>query len=263
MNCRSVFRRAILALGLGLAALPAAASDRHFVFSQESPVLNDGSRELETYATYSFGRDHFFSRVQGNLEYEQGLGGGFQTSLYVNFDQVVEDDGLGGTAESFIFDGIATELKLKLLDNVADPVGLGLYLETEFEPDELDVETKVIVDKRMGDLLWTFNLTTEPHFGWPDDSYSLTFSPSMGLGAFVVPNRFLVGLEAVNENLSAGQPLAVVESVLSVGPVLSYTGSNWWTTLTLLPQVANFMGSGLDLTNSQKWQVRLGLSWEI
>ena len=253
-------------IGLFILALtpPAArASDRHFSFSYESPVLNDGGREIESYTTYRFGRDTFFSGLKENLEFEMGLGGGIQTSLYLNFDQEMAGDGTGTINQSLLFDGIAAEFKFKLLDNVADAVGLGLYLETEFEPDELDMETKVIVDKISGSFLWTANLTCEPHFNWIDNSAALSLIPSAGLGVFLVPDRFFLGLEVQNDNEYAGTPQTQVESILSLGPVLSYTGNNWWTTLTILPQVANLMGGPLDLTNSQRWQVRLANSWSL
>ena len=255
-----------LTLGLLILFLiPAAAtaSDRHFSFSYESPVLNDGGREIESYTTYRFGRDTFFSGLKENLEFEMGLGDGVQTSLYLNFDQELVDDGAGTINQSLLFDGVATEFKVKLMDNLADPVGLGLYLETEFEPDELDVETKVILDKMSGPFLWTVNVTFEPHFHWIDNSAYLSFIPSAGLGIFLVPDRFFLGVEVQNDNEYAGTPQTQVESILSLGPVLSYTGNNWWTTLTVLPQIANLMGGPLDLTNSQRWQVRLANSWAL
>ena len=250
---------------LALAPGVSWASERHFGFSYESPVLKEGTRELESYTTYRFGRDTFFSGLKESLEFEVGLGDGLQTSLYLNFDQELADDGTGtGTIdESLLFDGVATEFKFKLLDNAADSVGLGLYLETEFEPDELDVETKVIVDKKTGQLLWTLNLTVEPRFDLIADTTTLSVTPSAGLGVFLVPDRFFLGLEVVNENEYSGTPQSQAKSILSTGPVLSYTGNNWWTTLTILPQVANLMGSSLDLTNSQRWQIRLANSWEL
>jgi len=256
-------KTAVAFLLAALLAPAAKASDRHFSFNYESPVLNDGNREIESYTTYRFGRNTFFSGLRENMEFEMGLGGGIQTSLYLNFDQEMADDGTGSITNSLLFDGVATEWKVKLMDNLADPVGLGLYLETEFEPDELDVETKVILDKVSGPFLWTANVTLEPHFNWIDNSTSLSFIPSAGFGIFLVPDRFFLGLEAQNDNEYAGTPQTAVESIVSLGPVLSYTGNNWWTTLTILPQVANLMGGTLDLVNSQRWQVRLANSWEL
>ncbi len=131
-----------------LSSLPAFASagDRHFIYNYESGVLNAGERELETYTTYLFGRDQFYSRVDENIEFETGLGGGVQTSVYLNFtEELGEGASLSGGP---VLDGLSNEWKFKLADNVADGLGLGLYIEPEFEPDDFELEMKVIVDKK-------------------------------------------------------------------------------------------------------------------
>src|SRR5258708_27089757 len=111
MSLKSVVRHWGMAMALGLTVLPAYASERHFGFSYESPVLQDGSRELETYTTYRFGRDHFFSGLNENIEFELGLGGGVQTSLYLSFDQTLEENSAGAVNSSLIFDGLFHEWK--------------------------------------------------------------------------------------------------------------------------------------------------------
>ena len=119
----------VVALVMGMILVNSArASERHFGFSYESPVLKEGTRELETYTTYQFGRDLFYSALQERVEFEVGLGGDVQTSFYMNFKQVMEDTGSGITND-FLADGISNEWKFKLADNVADPIGIGLYAE--------------------------------------------------------------------------------------------------------------------------------------
>src|SRR5581483_2951778 len=172
------FKRTTWAVVLGLMVTGLVhAGDRHFLYSYESGVLNEGDRELETYSTFRFGRNHFYSAFDQQVELEVGLGDGVQTSLYLNFTQEMEDLGGGTPTVSPMFDGIASEWKFKLADNVADPFGLGLYAEPEFKPDELELETKVILDKNLGDWIWTLNLTAEPEYHWVDNTSALTLIP--------------------------------------------------------------------------------------
>jgi hypothetical protein len=240
----------------------AQASERHFGYSYESPVLSEGSRELETYTTYQFGRDLFYSALQQRVEFEVGLGGGAQTSLYLNFKQTMEDTGSGITNE-VLMDGVSSEWKFKLSDNVADPIGFGLYFELGFAPDAFEVETKVIIDKKSDNWLWSLNLMAEPEFSFVAGTPTAwNLVPSLGIGYFL-SEHFMLGLEAVNENVYDGDPLLNIQSTLSLGAVISYTANNWWMTLTALPQIANLNASALDLTESQRWQMRLATSFAL
>ncbi len=79
-------------------------------------------------------------------------------------------------------DGVSNEWKFKLMDSAADAFGMGLYLEPEFEPDEFELETKLILDKNMGFWIWTFNLLAAPAFDYADtnESFLLRLSPGGG-----------------------------------------------------------------------------------
>jgi hypothetical protein len=240
----------------------ARASERHFGYSYESPVLKEGARELETYTTYQFGRDLFYSALQERVEFEVGLGEDVQTSFYLNFKQTMEDTGSGITND-FLADGISNEWKLKLADSVADPVGIGLYAELGFAPDAFELETKLIIDKKSDNWLWAVNVMVEPEISFVANTPTVwNLEPSLGIGYFL-SEHFLLGVEALSENIYDGDPLMNVQSTLSVGPVISYTARNWWMTLTALPQVANFNAVTLDLTQSQRWQIRLATSFSL
>ncbi|HVM32003.1 MAG TPA: hypothetical protein VMU88_02650 [bacterium] len=252
-------------LALALAALPALAraADRHFIYTEESTVQDAGEKDLETYTTYRFGRDAFYSAMDQSLEFEVGLGGSAQFASYLNFTQEFAAALPGGepglNTEGPVLDGVSTELKLKLADNVADPLGVGLYFEPEFEPDELDLETKLILDKKMGSWLVAFNLTAEPGFDYTDMGTSLLLRPSLGVGYFLT-SRWFIGLEAMNENFYDDAPM---RSVLSAGPELEYAGDSWWVAVAFLPQLANIGSSTLDFTDSQRDQVRLATSFSL
>ena len=257
----------IIALGLSFLTIPffSSADERHFGYSYESDVMPDGGKDFEVYNTFRYGRDHFYSGWDQSLEFEIGLKGNISTSLYLNYTQTLEGD--VSPVNSPQFNGIANEWRFKLSDSLIDPIGFGLLCESEFKPDEIELETKVVLDKRTGDFLWTFNWATEPEYHLVDGTWGLTLTPSLGIGLFT-SNHFLIGLESEMRNFltnsQPSQPIRQTASIFSLGPDISYTANGWWVTLTVLPQVANLMGGDLDFTNtdtgSQKWQVRLGAS---
>jgi hypothetical protein len=256
------FKALALVAGL-LITVSASASERHFTFSYESSVLGDGQKELETYSDFQFGKDLYYSGLNQHLEFEWGLGGGVQSSLYLNFEQVMADDGTRNINTQFMSDGIANEWKFKLTDRWTDALGLGLYFENEFKPDEYELETKVIVDKQMGDFLWTFNLTAEPEYHYIDNTTGFTLTPSAGAGFFVVPEKFFFGLEAQHVNFWYDLNQGKTSSILSAGPVLAYTGKGWWAAVTYLPQLVNFQGPGLDLTNGTRNEIQVAFSVDL
>jgi hypothetical protein len=251
--------KAVAAGAVLMAVWPAGAraGDRHFTYNYESGVLDSGEKELETYTTYRFGRSDFYSAIDENVEFETGLGGGVQTSLYLNFTQEYTADGLDTSGP--VLDGISNEWKFKLADSVADPVGLGLYLEPEFEPDDFELEMKVILDKKSGPWLWTLNLLGEPAFDYVGNGSSFLFRPSAGLGCFLSDAVFL-GAEVMDENFYDDRPM---RSVLSGGPTLEYSGKSWWVALTFMPQWADVGSPSLDFTDSQRDQVRVATSFSL
>lgn len=250
-------------VGLLLFGLPlwGEAADRHFIYNYESGVENAGERDLETYTYYLFGRDSFYSALKQQIEFEAGLGGGVQTSIYLNFAQVLVLNPDGGVQQDGgpVLDGVSNEWKIKLADNVADPLGVGLYLEPEFEPDDFELEMKLILDKKSGPWLWTFNLLGAPQFDYADTNSSFLLRPSLGVGYFL-SDAFFIGFEAMDENFYDNQPM---RSVFSVGPCFQYSGNNWWVELTFIPQWTNIGSSSLNFTDSQRDQIALATSFSL
>jgi hypothetical protein len=236
------------------------ASERHFGFSYESPVLQAGQKELETYTNFKFGKALFYSAQDQRLEFEFGLGDGIQTSLYLNFEQEMEDDGTGLVLSQFLSDGISNEWKFKITDSLTDDFGLGLYLENGFKPDEYELETKIILDKRSGNWLGTLNVTNEPEYNYLDQTLGYSLIPSLGLGYFLVSDRLFLGLESQIDLFWYDTSLPVTRSIFSAGPVIAYSAEDWWVVVSYLPQIANLRGAGLDLVESQRNQLQLGFS---
>ncbi|MES1182742.1 MAG: hypothetical protein ABUL60_02950, partial [Myxococcales bacterium] len=133
---RLAFLAAPLAVSAVLFSQSAVASNRSFVYAQESRVLAPGESELEPWTTFRVGRSRYYSALDGRLELEHGLAPGLQLALYWNFStearDVVQDSltrELARVSESE-FASASAELKYQLSDPTADALGSALYLET-------------------------------------------------------------------------------------------------------------------------------------
>jgi hypothetical protein len=224
-------------IALGLLVSQADASERRFTYTYGSNVLNPGSVEFEPWTTVRAGRDDFYTRLDHRVEFEVGLTDRLQTAWYFNFHAVTQDEGDARVSE-FEWGGISWEWKYKLLDAVADPIGMGLYLEPGFSTGEAELETKLILDKRVGRYYGAFNATFEPewnfeHKGDTERETALEFD--LGLAYFVTP-AFSAGVEIRNHN-EFPEDGGLEHSALYAGPVISYATDRWWATLTVLPQL--------------------------
>ena len=275
MQTRSFLTLALAVTVLGF-ALPAAASERRFAYTYESNVLNPGDLELEPWSTWRFGREHFYSRFDQRLEFEVGLVPNLQTALYWNFKAVAEDvdDGAGGLArqQEFEFEGISNEWKYKLSDNLADAIGSALYFEWRAAPAEAEVEAKVILDKRAGDLLVAFNAVGEHEWAFPAKGKSereLELAAHVGAGYFITSN-FVAGAEvrAVSE-FKGGKEYE--GTTLFAGPTLAFAQEKWWTALAFQPQLFFIAGEEeeggeeghLNLEDHERMEVRLLVGMDL
>ncbi len=247
----------------------AAANERHFTYAYESAVLAPGAREVELWTTLRTGRHDFYSAFENRAEFEVGLTNRLQTSFYLNWHSTAEED--TSVTPSVItkessFDGISSEWKYKMSDPVADRIGSALYGEVSLGNEEIELETKLILDKRIGKNLFAYNLTGE--FEWerePDEiEYEKTvLENTLSFTHFFKP-QFAGGLEL--ESRTQDEP---AHSALFLGPVVSYTTDQWWvafTALTQLPAIQrseNDKDSSLVLDEQEKYNFRLLLSFRL
>lgn len=267
-----------------LALVPCAlwANERHFSYLQESSVMNGGERELELTTTFRNGRatavnDYLYSEFDHRAEMEMGLGGNLQTSFYLNWKKVVSEDldpttgaRLGSLTSETEFQGISSEWKYKLADNVADAVGAALYTELSLEANEAEIELKLILDKKMGDWLLAYNLVHEREYAFLPDQTTLDYTLENDLGlAYFFTNHFSAGLEVTNPMAFSAASSDAHHSALFLGPVATYVGSNWFVTATVLFQLPAFQRSVDDPTHAlvldelESLNARVILSWTL
>ncbi len=246
----------------------ASAQDRVFARTYQSNVLNKGNYDLEIWNTYRFGRDDYYARLQQRFEFEFGVTNRLQTAFYLNTDQASAFDPAGGdVAHGSTSVSFSNEWKYKFSDPVANAAGCALYGEYTLSSSEIELEAKLILDKRIGSEQFAFNLTGEAEFeaeAEPEqDNAELENEHNQVLvdvaWMHLTKKGFGLGLEVENRNGFESGDWRY--ATLHAGPTFSYHASGtWWLILNVLPQVADLKaetGDHLELTENEKFDVRL------
>ncbi len=241
------------------------AQDRIFTYAYQSTVLNKGQRELEVWNTLRQGRKDSYSRLDNRTEFEIGLGSKLQTSFYLNLTSVTKTESEGGVKSTVTEHEISfsNEWKLKLMDPVANPVGLALYAEYGIGSSEYELESKIIIDKKINNLTIAGNLSYEAEFApvyvnnklnWEKESkvdYNLSIGYAIGSGFHLTQENNIKNVYVANQ---------LEHSALYSGLGFSYIHDNFWVNFTVMPQVKSFKGatnSTLNLNEYEKIQCRL------
>lgn len=251
-------------------AINAVAQDRVFTYTYQSNVLDKGQKELEVWSTLGFGRSDYYRGLTHSIEFEIGVGSNLQTSFYLNYGYskgIAVNNGIEflNFENSYSF---ANEWKLKLSDPVANKMGSALYLEYALSTDEAAVETKLILDKQKGRFLNAINivaeLETKREFEANGNQLKavnkgeLKFEGNYGW-SYKINHQWNAGFELKNENEFEDGKFAY--SILSVGPVVSYSTKGFWINFGLMPQLTNLKGGGRELNEHDGLQARLIFSY--
>ncbi|MFL5322494.1 MAG: hypothetical protein ACJ790_22735 [Myxococcaceae bacterium] len=214
----------------------ASANERRFSFTYESATLPQGERELEMWTTARIKRESFYSQFDNRMEFEVGLSDRLQTSFYLNTTAVRAPDATGELQSQFSFAGVSNEWKYKLMDPVADPIGFALYGELGFGSEEIELEAKLIFDKKVGRNLFALNFVGEQE--WEVESANelhpeQKFEVDLAY-AFFLTDHWSLGAEVRNTYV-VDDGLEFI--ALFAGPTVSYSQKNWWVTATVMPQL--------------------------
>ncbi len=223
----------------------AQAQDRFFARTYTSNVLPKGAIDLEFWHTSRMGHaNQFFHAQDQRMEVEFGLGKNWQTAFYFNRYQKRFSTTTDGTDVSNEI-GFSNEWKVKLSDPTANKLGLALYGEWGIKGgDELELETKVIIDKVIGKHLLAFNgvYEFEKEFEWEDgkvksDGYKMPVEFDIAY-MYNVKKNLGIGFELRNHNeIAKGKGWE--HSVLFGGPTLNFRGNRWFVIANYLPQWGN------------------------
>jgi len=258
-----------------------------FLITHISLVLNPGQRELEVWNTLRSGRENFYRALDTRIEFEFGVGKNLQTAFYINSKSIAEehshvhDDGIAEVEIETEFEwSFSNEWKYKLSDPVANAIGSALYAEITAAPTELELEFKVLLDKKVGKTLHALNLVAENEWESEVETEVLSsgnitqeleqeseFKFEFDYGfSYNINTNWNFGFEVVNRNkVEEGEWNA---SVLYAGPGFSYVRGPIWVNFSVMPQVTGLIfpdevgySSGLLLDGYEKLETRLLFSY--
>ena len=247
------------------------AQDRYFGYTYTSDVLWKGNIDIELWHTSRFGhQNEYFHAIDQQGEVEIGLGKNFQTALYFNRFTVTKIDSNNAAFHTSEM-GLANEWKWKMTNPYNSFLGSALYSEWGLKGDELDLETKLILDKSFGrhlialNLVWEFSqaiIKTNNSF-----RFKLVETPmEMDLGyLYNIHRDFGIGVEMRSSNLI--QKGDWKNSLFFGGLTLNYRSEKWFLILGGLKQILNLhktsdfpLNKVLTINENNTIRLILGLS---
>ena len=248
------------------------AQDRYFARTYTANVLSKGALDLEFWHTSRIGHlNQYYHAQDQRMEIELGIGNRVQTAFYFNRFQERFSTSANGTETSNEI-GFSNEWKWRLHDQSKISPSIALYGEWGIKGgDELEIETKLILDKWIGKNLVAFNVVPEYEgtFNWKNRklqfekwqlpiefvaAYMYSIKPGVG-----------VGFELSDQNLITTRGWE--NSVLLGGPTINFRGSNWFVIASYLPQWVNLHktttfpdNKDLDDHERAEFRILLGIS---
>jgi hypothetical protein len=242
---KKIIMRKIILFVCCITSIPALAQDRYFARIYTSTVLPKGAIDIEAWHTSRFGHDkQFFHAQDQRMELEFGLGKNLQTAFYFNryqkrFSETANET---NTANEI---GFSNEWKLKLNKPGHHKIGSAIYVEWGIKGgDELELETKLILDKSIGKSLFAFNgvIEYEREFEWKNNkTVSANWETPVEFDLAYMYNVNMaigLGVEIRNHNEIA-KTNGWEHSVFFGGPTFNYRGNNWFIIANYLPQWGN------------------------
>jgi hypothetical protein len=219
------------------------AQDRYFGYTYTTNILPKGAIDLELWHTSRIGHlNQFYHAQDQRMETEIGLGKNWQTAFYFNRYQKRFSTTARGTETSSEI-GFSNEWKVKLSDPNKNKLGFALYGEWGIKGgDELELETKAILDKSFGKNLLALNIVGEHEreFDWNNSKTSSEKENVIELDLGYMYNlttNFGLGLELRNHNEVKNGDWE--HSVLFGGPTINFRGDRWFVIGNVLPQLRN------------------------
>ena len=200
-----MFRHRALAFAAALvaSATVASADPRPFTFSNDTYPMGKGDFEFEQWATWEHHTDEDpgHNRIVFREELEFGVADNFDLAVYLptwSYEDTDEDDGLK-------FQSVDVEAIVYLSNPVEDVVGFGIYNEAKIGEESLGFETKLLLQKDVGNWVFAYNLVLETEiegiFHGAEDENEIEGELKHTFGvAYALTEGIFVGAEAVVES---------------------------------------------------------------
>lgn len=231
----------LLATGIALAAIGfapiASATPRFLPFTYGYETNPEGQAEIEQYADVTpvkaltpDGTTQWYLASQFQTEFEYGITDRLELGLYVTFapqpTELTPAELTEGT-------GMKQRLRYRIGDQGQWPIDVALYGELVENQDEIEVEGKIILQRRFGDLRIATNLWAEFERYFTHEA-AVVLNPTLGASYQVTPT-FHPGVEGwmrVEFSNPAEHPVPFGHGPhLLVGPTAMFNfGRVWWST---------------------------------
>jgi hypothetical protein len=234
---------ALVAAAAGVASLATASVARAnpvpLPFTYIYDTLPKGEGEVEQYVDYvpiqavsPSGSAVWYGATQFQTEYEYGLTDHLELGLYVTF---APGPTVPVTDPSVLTEGNGAKerLRLRLFDAGVLPVDVGLYGELVENDRELELEMKIILERRFGALRVAANLWAEREYEFASQTFDWVLNPTLGASYQLSPLLHL-GVEGF---MRGEWPDSNPPRVFSLGPheyagptMMLEFGKIWWST---------------------------------
>jgi len=197
---RSRFRVALAVVTLAvLEAGPAQANPRPLPFTYQTETLAKGTGEIEQFIDFNPVRardgtgEVWYNSMQLQTEIEYGITDRLELALYFMFVPTVSPDRIAQIPQPLIGNGSAQRLRYRLADPQAWPIDVAVYGEVTENEREIELEAKIILQRRFGRLRLITNLWAEHEFYFNGER-EWVINPTLGATVELSP-RFHVGME--------------------------------------------------------------------
>ncbi len=222
------------------------ATPRPLPFTYNYETLGAGELEVEQYVdmvpvqvTESNG-PAWIPATQFQTEFEYGITNRLELGLYVTLEPTPNTSEFPGSTPPLTEGtGVKERLRYRLFDEGVLPVDIGLYGELTETQDEFEIEAKVILQKRFGNLRIAANLVGEHEWLYVSPQQDWVFDPSAGVTYQVTP-VFQPGIDSWMwfEQTNVRTPVTLENQTplnlrpnIYVGPaILLNFGKIWWST---------------------------------
>ena len=247
----------LLALLSVLFSTNSFADRKYFSRSYLAYTLPQRAMELEIWNTMRIGKtEGYYYRMQPRFEIEYGATDRLTTSFYMNFDQRTASEN-SYSSKPLGFSSSSIELRYRLTnpdDYFVDPA---LYFEFSYGGDELEYEPKIILSKRIGDLVTAVNINAEIERKIIDSEHESKFELSAGV-AYDLSSNIAIGIEFRNHRNYIAIYEEEVNQATFLGPTFNVQTEELYFTINFLKQVGGSpsTNNNLDLAGHENFEIR-------
>jgi hypothetical protein len=220
---------------------PAQANPRPLPFTYQSESLAKGTGEVEQFIDFSptqvrnanSGVPTHYLATQFQTEIEYGLTDRLEIALYLMFVPQPNPSLFTGLPELTMGNGSSQRVRYRFADPGAWPVDVAVYGEVTENDHELELEAKIILQRRIGKLRLITNLWAERELYYNRER-EWVLNPTLG-ATYEFSPKFHLGLEGWMRAEYLDDQVGARDfdqgPHVFVGPAFMFNfGPVWWTT---------------------------------